>query len=91
MTGHDVRRILSDHPDMMSGRTGSPDIMSGWSDLRKQPSVAVLDMMTGLVSPMIVGRADLRKHATCPGSARTPDIMSDPTTTATASSGRRSP
>lgn len=65
--------------------------MSVWPDLRKQASPSILDMMTGLMPPMIVGRADLRKRATCPGPGRTPDIMSDPTTTATASSGRRSP
>jgi hypothetical protein len=91
VTGHDDRRILSSTPDMMTTRTGSSDMMSAGYDLRKRPSLAVVDMMTRFRPWHMIQASDLRKRVTCRGSVRFADIMSNPTVFVTARSGRRNP
>lgn len=91
MTGHDDQRIVSDSPDMMPSRTGSPDIMSRGSDLRKLSPSAALDMMTGSGATLIVDHCDLRKHPVRPDLGVLADMMSGSLLPTTARSGRRTP
>jgi hypothetical protein len=77
--------------DMMTLRTGSPDIMSMRSDLRKPAKITCADMMTGFERRAHSASRDLRKRSprTVPASFKV--IMSGPNPSVTARSGRRSP